>query len=60
MLYDQGLAHYEIGRHLPEGDGVREDHLQRAVQIFSQLEAAWDLQQAELALRDQEPSGRTL
>ncbi len=43
MQYDKGLAHYEIGRHLPEGNSKRKDHLEQAEQTFSELGAAWDL-----------------
>jgi class 3 adenylate cyclase/tetratricopeptide (TPR) repeat protein len=43
MPYDIGLVCYEIGRHLPQGDPLRKEHLQRAAHIFSQLGAAWDL-----------------
>jgi len=46
MPYEQGLAHYEIGRHLPVDDPGRGEHLSRAVDIFSRLDAAWDLDRA--------------
>lgn len=50
MLYDQGLAHYEIGRHMSADDPAQQERLERAVQIFSQLDAAWDLKQAQMAM----------
>lgn len=43
MPQEQGLAHYEIGRHLPANDPNRQKHLNCAVEIFTQLEAAYDL-----------------
>jgi hypothetical protein len=52
MPYDEGLAHYEIGRHLPTDDPRRQDHLSRARDIFNQLEAAYDLAQAEAILNN--------
>jgi predicted ATPase/DNA-binding SARP family transcriptional activator len=57
MPYEQGQAHYEIGRHLlpqqkTEEGLSRENHLQRACQIFANLEAAYNLAQAEAALEE--------
>jgi hypothetical protein len=43
MPYEQGLAHYEIGRHLPATDPARATHLSQAYAIFSQLNAAFDV-----------------
>lgn len=43
MPYEQGLAHYQIGRHLPPPDPSRLTHLNRAKEIFSQLDARHDL-----------------
>jgi hypothetical protein len=37
MPYDQGLAHFEIGRHLADGDGARLSHLDRARDLFDAL-----------------------
>jgi hypothetical protein len=37
MPYDQGLAHFEIGRHLADGDGARLFHLDRARDLFGAL-----------------------
>jgi class 3 adenylate cyclase/tetratricopeptide (TPR) repeat protein len=50
MPYDQALVHYEIGRHLPPGAPDRIHHLQRAVDIYTQLDAAWNLALATAAL----------
>lgn len=55
LPYEEGLAHYEIGRHLPEGESSedgwgREEHLQRAVEIFSRLGVPYDLARARTAL----------
>jgi eukaryotic-like serine/threonine-protein kinase len=40
MAYEQGIAHYEIGRHLDLGDGTRGAHLEQAREIFRRLEAS--------------------
>lgn len=50
MPYDQGVIHYEIGRHLEPGDVNRDEHLRRAIDLFSRLDAAWDLARAEEVL----------
>jgi len=47
MLYDEGLAHYQIGRHLKTSDPPRGKHLDRASEIFAQLEAAYDLERVK-------------
>jgi hypothetical protein len=54
MLYEQGLAHYAIGRHasLPE----RQHHLARACAIFAQLGTASELARAETATTQTEPT----
>ena len=49
MQYEQGQAHYEIGRHLSLDDPRRQQHLARACEIFARLEAAYDLDQAQAA-----------
>jgi tetratricopeptide (TPR) repeat protein len=43
MLYDQGLAHYEIGRHLERDEPARQMHLARACQLFSEQDAQYNL-----------------
>lgn len=49
MPYDEGLAHYELGRHLPDADPGREEHLARACEIFERLGAAYELARAREA-----------
>jgi hypothetical protein len=49
MPYDEALAHYELGRHLPDADPGREEHLARACEIFERLGAAYDLARAREA-----------
>ncbi len=51
MPYEQGLAHCEIGRHLPENDTHRLEHLNQAVEIFERLGAAYDLKRAQETLK---------
>ncbi len=43
MPYDQGMIHFEIGRHLEAGDPTRKVHLDRALEIFGELKAGADL-----------------
>jgi hypothetical protein len=43
MAYDQAIAHCRIGQHLPGNDPGRQEHLSRAVKIFTQLGATYDL-----------------
>jgi len=49
MVYEEGLAHYEIGRHLDPDDGSRADHLAEARSIFSRINAAQALAALEVA-----------
>lgn len=51
MPYAAGLALYELGRHLPADDPRRPEHLAQAGRIFSQLEAPYDLQRTEEAMK---------
>ncbi|HEY85012.1 MAG TPA: hypothetical protein G4N96_07885, partial [Chloroflexi bacterium] len=37
MAYEMGLIHTEMGRHLPDNDPARSDHLNQAAQIFTRL-----------------------
>lgn len=46
MPYEAALVLYEIGRHLPTTDPRREDHLWRARDAFSGLDARYDEAQA--------------
>jgi hypothetical protein len=43
MPYEEGLAHLEIGRHLPPGDRERTEHLDQACRIFERLGTLSDL-----------------
>ncbi|MEO5703917.1 MAG: AAA family ATPase [Candidatus Limnocylindrales bacterium] len=49
MVYEEGLAHYEIGRHLDPTDGSRVGHFDEARSIFSRLHASRALAALELA-----------
>lgn len=53
MPYEAGLAHYEIGRHLPLTDPNRQHHLQSANQFFTRLGAAYDLSLVENAIKNE-------
>lgn len=46
MPYEQGLAHYEIARGAAAGDAGRQQHRERAIEIFSHVGAAFDLERA--------------
>ncbi len=48
--YEEGMAHSEIGRRLPNNDARRMAHLNQAIAIFSELEATVDRETAEVAL----------
>jgi class 3 adenylate cyclase/tetratricopeptide (TPR) repeat protein len=48
MPYEQGLAHYEIGRHAAGLDRLQ--HLMQAADLFTSLGAAYDLARTQLAL----------
>jgi hypothetical protein len=50
MPYEQGLAHYEIGRHSTGAE--RRHHLQRASDIFIQLNATYDLARVQSAAEE--------
>jgi hypothetical protein len=50
MPYEQGLAHLEIGRHLPSKVQDRSVHLSRASEIFRRLGADYDYAHAEIEL----------
>ncbi len=52
MLYEQGLTHYEIGRHSDKLDANRQDHLTQACSIFSQINADHNRYLAQKALQD--------
>jgi class 3 adenylate cyclase/tetratricopeptide (TPR) repeat protein len=50
MPYEQGRAHYELGRHLRPGHPDRQTHLSRACEIFADLGAAYELTHAQAAM----------
>lgn len=50
MPYDEGLAHYEIGRHAKEQE--RKEHLSSAREIFTKLDAKYDLARIEALLKE--------
>lgn len=50
MPYEEGLAHFQIARHLPAGDPARREHLEKAQEIFSRLKVAYDLEQVAALL----------
>jgi class 3 adenylate cyclase/tetratricopeptide (TPR) repeat protein len=52
MPYEQGLAHYEIGRHLEAEARTRQTHLLQAYEIFDGLGATYDRDRAQAALED--------
>jgi tetratricopeptide (TPR) repeat protein len=52
MPYDEGVAHYHLGRFLPKDDPQHAEHLKQAAAIFERLGAAWDLERAHQALGD--------
>jgi tetratricopeptide (TPR) repeat protein len=43
MPYEEALARFEIGRHLPADNRERMEHLETAEEIFERLEARYDL-----------------
>jgi len=51
MPYEQGLTHYQIGRHLPADHTARQAHLSRAVELFTKLEATYYLERAEAEMQ---------
>ncbi|MFQ5578449.1 MAG: hypothetical protein ACE5G8_15820, partial [Anaerolineae bacterium] len=50
MPYDEGLAHFYIGRYAPAGDSARQEHLLGAIELFKKVGAAYELARAEEAL----------
>jgi hypothetical protein len=50
MPYEQGLACYEIGRHLPQSHPQQHAHLQQALAIFARVGAIADLTRTQEAL----------
>ncbi|MFL6251513.1 MAG: ATP-binding protein, partial [Actinomycetes bacterium] len=50
MPYEQGRAHYELGRHLPPGHPARQAHLSRACELFTDIGASYALTCAQAAM----------
>jgi class 3 adenylate cyclase/tetratricopeptide (TPR) repeat protein len=50
MPYEQGRAHYELGRHLPPGDPARHAHLTRACEIYAGIGASYELAHTQAAM----------
>lgn len=48
MPYEQGLAHYDIARHLEPTDGAHANHLAASRDLFNDLHAARDLARVDL------------
>jgi class 3 adenylate cyclase/tetratricopeptide (TPR) repeat protein len=48
MPYEQGLAHYEIARHLEPTDAAQANHLAASRNLFSELHASRDLARVDL------------
>jgi hypothetical protein len=57
MPYEQGRAHYELGRHLPPGHPARQEHLDRAGEILTGIGASHQLTLVQAACRH-DPGGR--
>lgn len=53
MPYEEGLAHLEIGRHLPLAAPKRREHLDRAADTLSRIGAAFDLDRAKVLARSE-------
>jgi len=50
MPFEQALAHYEIGRHLPKTDPARKTHLEKAGALSQQLKAAYLFERVQTAI----------
>jgi hypothetical protein len=53
MPYEQGLVHYEIGRHLALDDPARGQHLSQAQHFFAGLHAHYDLRRVEAIMQQE-------
>lgn len=47
MVYDQGIAHYEIARHLPTTESARSNHIAQAINLLTRVNAAYDLERVK-------------
>jgi class 3 adenylate cyclase/tetratricopeptide (TPR) repeat protein len=52
MPYEEGLAHYALGRQLPATDSNRQSHLTRAAELFTRLGTRYDLERVQSVIRD--------
>jgi class 3 adenylate cyclase len=50
MPHEEGLANFEIGRHLPSADPESVHYLERAIDLFTQVEAAYYVDRAQSEL----------
>ncbi|HLF29277.1 MAG TPA: AAA family ATPase [Anaerolineae bacterium] len=57
MPYEQGLAHYFIGQHLSADDPARAQHLNRALETFAALGAAYDQARVRASLEHRMKNG---
>ena len=53
--YELGRAHFEIGRHLPQGEPARQAHLQKALELFQQLSCGLELEWTRRELGEVSP-----
>jgi hypothetical protein len=58
LPYAEGLAHYELGRHLPPDDPGRIKHLEQAAGVFNQLGAEYDLQRIQTIIMAQNSTNK--
>ena len=56
MPYEQGLAYYEIGRHLPPSHPQQQECLQQALALFARVGAISALARTQELLTDLTPS----
>jgi class 3 adenylate cyclase/tetratricopeptide (TPR) repeat protein len=50
MPYEQGRAHYELGRHFPPDHPGRQAHLSHACEIFADIGASYELTHTQAAM----------
>jgi len=53
MPYYEALAHYHLGRFMPNGDPERTAHLQTALTLFNQIGAVYDANLVGLTLNQE-------
>ena len=54
MVYDEARARFELGRHQPSGDPLRNQHLLQARDLFTRLQAGHELRRTEALLDSRE------